>query len=214
MEPGSRQPAPPPLRLVQEFVNTRDIMERTDALLSRAGLHAWAVDRDLLAAGDVLRAEDHQRTLEVREAVRALLLANNEGAATDGDLASLRAAAGVAELTLVFDSPVDPPRLVAAAGGIDGALGTILLAIYDASCSGVWGRLKACREPTCRWAFYDHSRNRRSHWCTMSMCGGRAKARAYRERQRGGAPPDGAAASGGSRQSSAARRSRPAGAPG
>jgi predicted RNA-binding Zn ribbon-like protein len=188
MEPGRRQPAPPPLRLVQEFVNTRDIMERTDALVSRSALRAWAVEHDLLDEADVLSADDHRRTLEVREAVRMLLLANNEGAAKDGDMVPLRAAAGAAGIMLTFASPVDPPRLVATADGIDGALGTLLLAIYEASRSGEWGRLKACREPTCQWAFYDHSRNRRSHWCTMSMCGGRAKARAYRERQRGNAP--------------------------
>ncbi|HEV2869799.1 MAG TPA: CGNR zinc finger domain-containing protein, partial [Actinomycetota bacterium] len=30
--------------------------------------------------------------------------------------------------------------------------------------------------------FYDHSTNRSGTWCTMSVCGNRRKARAYRRR--------------------------------
>jgi predicted RNA-binding Zn ribbon-like protein len=47
-----------------------------------------------------------------------------------------------------------------------------------------WNRLKACRLDNCQWAFYDTSKNRSRTWCSMKVCGNRAKARAYRERQR------------------------------
>ena len=50
--------------------------------------------------------------------------------------------------------------------------------------AGTWLRLKACRNYTCRWAFYDHSKNRSGHWCTMSVCGNRQKSRGYRQRHR------------------------------
>lgn len=49
-----------------------------------------------------------------------------------------------------------------------------------------WPRLKACREDTCRWAFYDHSKNRSGHWCSMEVCGARHKARQYRARHKAG----------------------------
>jgi predicted RNA-binding Zn ribbon-like protein len=45
-----------------------------------------------------------------------------------------------------------------------------------------WGRLKVCGAEDCRWAFYDASRNHSRTWCSMSDCGNRAKARAYRAR--------------------------------
>ena len=48
---------------------------------------------------------------------------------------------------------------------------------------GVWDRLKVCRAEDCRWAFHDSSRNHSRAWCSMSDCGNRAKARAYRARQ-------------------------------
>ena len=52
---------------------------------------------------------------------------------------------------------------------------------------GTWERFKVCRSDTCRWAFYDHSKNGRSCWCSMRVCGSRQKARTYRARQRAGA---------------------------
>ena len=54
--------------------------------------------------------------------------------------------------------------------------------VAEARHRGVWERMKACRQETCGWLFYDGSRNRSSSWCSMSICGGREKARAYRRR--------------------------------
>jgi predicted RNA-binding Zn ribbon-like protein len=75
-------------------------------------------------------------------------------------------------------------RLEAETTGVDGALGRLLVIVYRAMETGTWSRLKACRNDTCRWAFYDHSKNRSGHWCTMSVCGNRTKARQYRQRHR------------------------------
>jgi predicted RNA-binding Zn ribbon-like protein len=48
---------------------------------------------------------------------------------------------------------------------------------------GTWARMKACHNDDCRWAFYDHSRNRSGRWCQMETCGTEVKMRAYRRRQ-------------------------------
>ena len=66
--------------------------------------------------------------------------------------------------------------------GVDGALGRLLGIVAEAQKEGTWSRLKACPWDTCRWAFYDHSRNRSGVWCNMAVCGNRAKVRSYRER--------------------------------
>jgi predicted RNA-binding Zn ribbon-like protein len=59
----------------------------------------------------------------------------------------------------------------------------LLAIVHEAIGKGHWERLKACREHTCEWAFYDHTKNRSGAWCNMQVCGNRAKARAYRERR-------------------------------
>ena len=43
--------------------------------------------------------------------------------------------------------------------------------------SGRWERMKTCRNSSCRWAFYDATRDRWAVWCDMAACGSRAKSR-------------------------------------
>ena len=75
-------------------------------------------------------------------------------------------------------------RLRPAEPGVDGFLGGILATLARAMADGSWSRVKSCRNDTCRWLFYDHSRNRSGTWCTMAICGSRMKSRAYRSRQK------------------------------
>jgi predicted RNA-binding Zn ribbon-like protein len=45
-------------------------------------------------------------------------------------------------------------------------------------------RLRTCGNPRCRWLFLDATRNRTRRWCTMAVCGNRAKVHRYRQRHR------------------------------
>ena len=45
-------------------------------------------------------------------------------------------------------------------------------------------RVRACASPDCTLHFYDASRAGRRQWCSMAMCGNRAKARRHYERSR------------------------------
>jgi predicted RNA-binding Zn ribbon-like protein len=66
--------------------------------------------------------------------------------------------------------------------GIAAPLGRLLAIVVEAQAAGTWARLKACPAEDCHWAFFDASRNRSRTWCSMQVCGNRAKARAYRAR--------------------------------
>ncbi len=61
----------------------------------------------------------------------------------------------------------------------------IAAGIATAVADGTWSRLKACEAHDCRWVFYDKSPAGRSRWCTMAVCGSRAKMRTYRARRTG-----------------------------
>jgi predicted RNA-binding Zn ribbon-like protein len=74
--------------------------------------------------------------------------------------------------------------LAPAVTGVPGALGRLLGIVVAAITAGRWERLKTCRNPGCRWAFYDATRNRSAVWCDMAVCGSRAKSRAYYARRR------------------------------
>ena len=175
--------APGELRLVQDFVNTVDLEDAEEGLASPDALRDWLAERDLVDGAAAISAGDLERGLAVREALRELMRANNDGRLEARAVDGLNRAAAAASLQVRFDRD-GRARLLAAAGGWDGALGRLLAIVERAMSDGSWSRLKACRADTCRWAFYDRSRNRSGSWCNMEVCGNRSKARAYRARQR------------------------------
>jgi predicted RNA-binding Zn ribbon-like protein len=75
------------------------------------------------------------------------------------------------------------PRLTPASAGARAGLEALVAVVAEARAAGSWERLKACRQETCGWVFYDGSRNRSSSWCSMQVCGARAKASRYRRRR-------------------------------
>jgi predicted RNA-binding Zn ribbon-like protein len=159
--------APEPLRAVQLFVNTIDLTH------DRERLTGWLEEQEVRPTEAALR-----RAREVREAIRELLIENNHQPVHGDPHALLGRAAGAARLTL----DLRQPELVPQARGVEGALGRVLAIVFTAMLEGNWSRLKVCRNHGCRWAFYDHSRNRSASWCSMQLCGNRTKTRAYRRR--------------------------------
>ncbi len=175
-------PAPGNLEIIRQLVNTRDIDHGTDALASREELAGWLVEHELLPASEAeVTAQDLSDILEVREAIRALLLANNDGEAPPlAATAVLSRAARKARFSLWFDAGGSTLR--PEAPGAVGAVGTLLSIVADAMADGTWSRFKACRYDACEWAFYDRARNHSRRWCDMAVCGNRTKAKTYRER--------------------------------
>jgi predicted RNA-binding Zn ribbon-like protein len=182
---SKQQRAPGRLELVREFVNTVDIEQGSETFNTPPELARWLADHRLAAAGTTATPRDLRHAVELREALRAVLLAHN-----GADVPPLAAAGALDRaaqrggVSLRFDSR-GAATLEAGAPGVDGALGRLLAIIYGSIGDGTWQRLKACRDPRCEWAFYDHTKNRSGTWCSMDGCGNRAKARAYRERHGG-----------------------------
>lgn len=177
------QTAPVPLELVRAFVNTLDVEDSLDALADRSEAHAWLTAHGLDGGEAAVDETDRERLVAVREALRALLDANNSGeAAPTGALAVLNEQSAEAAVALRFDA--DGAALVTSCGGVDSAIARLLSIVHDSMNDGTWRRLKACPADDCRWAFYDHSRNRSGTWCEIGKCGNRAKARRFRERHR------------------------------
>ncbi len=56
-------------------------------------------------------------------------------------------------------------------------------AMGDLICMGNFSRVKNCEGPTCTLWFNDISKNHTRRWCTMAVCGNRAKAAAHRARK-------------------------------
>jgi predicted RNA-binding Zn ribbon-like protein len=177
--------APGQLEVVRQFVNTATLFgSEPDALGSPGELLAWLTEQSLVERGAKADERDLERSKELREALRALCLANSEGELDAAAPPVLDAAAKRAGLRLRFDAR-GQATLAPSAEGVSGAHGRLLAIVAESMRNGTWERLKACRADDCRWAFYDSSKNHSRAWCSMAICGNRAKARSFRERHAG-----------------------------
>ena len=187
--------APGSLNVVQAFVNTKDVEEATDELASAAGLAAWLGTSGLLdgdgdggrnagghgAAWPAVSGQDLGRAIRLREALRGVLRAH----AGHGSATAAAAELGTIAASLQTRIEVGPDgriRPAAAGQGPPAALARLLLIAAEAGTAGTWARLKACSADDCQWSFYDRSPTRNGCWCSMQICGARAKSRAYRRR--------------------------------
>jgi predicted RNA-binding Zn ribbon-like protein len=171
----------PEAGLLVAFVNTRDVVDKTDSIADAGGLRGWIEEQ----TGEYLSEIDPQdlnRLLALRESLRALLRANNGGEARERDLAPLREAAERSRYRPAF-SAAGELTLEPARADLTGFEARLLLAVERLQSHGAWPRLKACPDETCQWAFYDATRNRSRTWCSMEECGNREKTRRYRTRK-------------------------------
>ena len=182
-DPGSRAPAPGSLRLVQALVNTLNAERERDLLGTVAEAGGWLDAAGLLPGGAPLTGAQHAALLELREAIRQVLSGHTERRDDPEAASRLTMALAPCRLMLAAD-PSGGVRLASADHDpFSRVIGGVAAAIAEAATAGTWSRLKACPGRLCGWAFYDRSASSRSRWCSMQICGARAKMRAYRDRQ-------------------------------
>lgn len=164
---SERAAAPGGLALVEALVNTVSLDTGEDRLAAEFGLSGAALTD----------------ARELREALRSACLAHAGLDMPAGRSDTLTRLLSRAPLLLAVDGkgaaalvPADPAPLVS----------RIAVAVATAVTGGTWERLKACEAEDCHWAYYDRSPAGRSRWCTMAVCGSRAKMRSYRARRTAG----------------------------
>ena len=179
IEPGDRPKAPGRLELLQRFINSHnhDLPEDWDRIGTAAKAQAWLTEKGLIGPGERISAADASRLRELREALRALIIADGEPNAAAASIVRSQPAG----LRVSIDD-TGTTVLTPASRGADGAVATLLGILHEAQLTGDWSRMKACRE--CEYAFFDRSKNRSATWCSMSICGNRTKNRAYYQRRR------------------------------
>ena len=181
-DPGARAPAPGSLRLVQALVNTLNAEAGRDLLGTPAEAARWLAAARLMPGGSPLTGAQHAALVELREATRQVLGGHTDRRDDPEAASRLTMALASCRLTLAVD-PGGEARLVSADHDpFRRAIGVVGVAIAEAAAAGTWARLKCCPGLQCGWAFYDRSASSRSRWCSMQVCGARAKMRAYRDR--------------------------------
>ncbi|HET7420702.1 MAG TPA: CGNR zinc finger domain-containing protein [Candidatus Dormibacteraeota bacterium] len=180
---AERDTAPGDVGLVQAFVNTVDLQDGPEELTDPAALRRWLTAKQLADGATPVDEADLKHAIALREAMRSVIGGNSGLRVYPVALATLNEAAAASRLRVRFGAGAGP-RLEPEATGAVGAMGRLVAAFYSAMQSEEWDRLKLCGSDTCRWAFYDRSKNHSSRWCTMATCGNRAKARRFRQSKR------------------------------
>ena len=164
--------------LALDLLNTQWMVAGTpaDLLATPEGTRAWLTAAGLPAAPG---PQTRQALLQARQAIRDVV--SGHGGATAADRLNavlshgyLRLSLGtdmVPEQTLETREAAWRPAVMAAASLLD--------LLRQAP-----GRIRSCEHPDCVLWFYDTTRNGTRRWCSMAVCGNRAKARRHYDRVR------------------------------
>jgi predicted RNA-binding Zn ribbon-like protein len=153
-----------PADLVVRFINTLDVEAGTDALDSVDGWRSWLSAQGLDGRFGRVSAGDLGPARELRDDLRGLACGEHRAQERQVGIQVALTADGTVELSAQT------------------AVGLIAAAAAKIAVEQRLDRVKICPADDCRWAFYDTSRNRSRQWCSMEVCGNRAKARTHRER--------------------------------
>ena len=181
-----------------DFVNTEVMLvgARTDLLQSFTDLTAWFEQANLASRTELHRfakvwgdSRDAEATLQAAKALRNVLRNSVERVASAGRVPS--------NLADILKAELQHPRLATDVVHSLGRLKTklcwvlerpgdllVVVAHYAANFFAVadYSAVRKCENPECILYFYDTSKNHTRRWCSMSICGNRAKVAAFRDR--------------------------------
>ncbi|NUS80352.1 MAG: CGNR zinc finger domain-containing protein, partial [Streptomyces sp.] len=151
----------------EDVPGARELRESLRAtLLAHAGHPAHAPVTPL---GELLATAPLRVTIDPADGSAGLASAY-ERSADDASAEEAPAEPAPVEEVPAEEAPIAPGRLHS----------RIAEAVAAALIAGTWQRLKSCEAATCHWAYYDRSPAGRGRWCSMQVCGARAKMRRYR----------------------------------
>lgn len=182
--------APEPLIAVQALADSSAFEansvvydDEEEKLGDVAAARDWLARLGLASNAIEISEADLAELLELRRCIRALIEANTTGARDEDANAALAAIAARHPVPVSVSGDGRVGLDLDPAGSVDALIAQMIGIVLRAQVDGTWERLKICAADTCRWAFYDASKNRGGHWCSMELCGNREKNRAYRERK-------------------------------
>ncbi|SDS36686.1 CGNR zinc finger domain-containing protein [Microlunatus soli] len=168
--------APPAAAIVRDFVNSYEPQVDAESFDSPTALRDWFASRGLASASVRFTLDDLHAATRLREGVRALLMTHAGCDADTGARDQLDRLLARLPLRVGVDDSGDL-AITGSGTGYERAVAGIVEAIFRCQAGGDWSRLKACARETCRWAFYDASRNHARRWCSMAGCGNYIKMR-------------------------------------
>jgi hypothetical protein len=179
-------PAPGGLSAVQDFVNT-GAADLPDLLADPATAQGW-FSSILAERGEddqhppvVFTERDLEKLVELRSRLREALRDGVEDEESTGWIVPVGVTVGLRQ------APDGTVVAIPQGTGWRHVTSLLLTESLLAQQQGLWSRLKICRNPVCRTAFYDRSRNHSGVWHDVLVCGNAVNLRTSRARRRAAA---------------------------
>ncbi|WP_377273424.1 CGNR zinc finger domain-containing protein [Peterkaempfera sp. SMS 1(5)a] len=178
------EPAPHGLAFVQDLMNTIAAGKpRTADLLADPGdAQAW-LDQALAQWGQATGAPAPEVELTPHDQEELRYFRDNLRRAVGHSGNDALPPAHTAAVAMQFDGH-GQVRTEPRGSGWRRVAALAMIEIFQAQQTGIWQRLKTCRNEQCGTAFFDRSRNNSGVWHDVKICGNAANLRAYRARQR------------------------------
>jgi predicted RNA-binding Zn ribbon-like protein len=181
-----------------DFVNTEVMLDgvRTDLLRNFSDFAEWLERAGIASAGDARRltkewgdTREAKRSLQTTRELRSVLRTSVENVMHSGRVPECLAGA----LNRHLRNPRRVIEVIPAKGRIQTQSHWLLekpeelivpvahLAV-DFFSGADYSAIRKCENPDCILFFYDTSKNHTRRWCSMGLCGNRAKVAAFRRR--------------------------------
>ncbi len=169
-----------------DYCNTR--LGSREMLGVPADLARWFAQAGLTQEEPEVSADEFALALGLRDGLRACLT-NDECSALAGIVEEWL---GDAPGHLCVEAATLQPRFIPAGASAPCLLVPVVLDALELARDEP-GRVRECAASECPVLFEDTSRNRSRRWCSMEVCGARAKSATYYQRSRGRGDADAAA---------------------
>ncbi|WP_035248792.1 CGNR zinc finger domain-containing protein [Actibacterium atlanticum] len=165
-----------------DFLNTIGAPkgEEIEWLENGADLCAWLDDVGLAEAGSLAETAPDKIAVQARALREQFRRYMNDGDPAIFDQVNSILAKEHSHLELLQTGEVPQLRRVWRMEKPEDLLVPIAIAIAELLAEDAPERVRQCNGPTCTMWFKDISKNNKRRWCSMAVCGNRAKAAAHR----------------------------------
>jgi predicted RNA-binding Zn ribbon-like protein len=175
-----------------DFVNTAYGVgpNRTDCLGSDQQVLDWLEHTGLTSEVDAVPTAGKRglllhSALALRETARELVERRKAGAGADVSALNRVLALGDTHQQMIWKKGQAPTIRTHRSGSTpEAVLVPLAEAIAKLLVEGNFDLVRKCESTDCTLWFYDRTKSHHRRWCSMTMCGNRAKVAAFRERQK------------------------------
>lgn len=169
-----------------DFINTVAIVDGQphDFWQTDEDVDAWLQQAGLATDGPAAHSEAGtllQAARQLRDNIRDMVQQQKAGEAIDVRVLNAWLGEAISHMQLVTEQGTLQIRRIYPAQSAMQRLGRVAEQAASLLAQADFSRVRACEHPSCNLWFYDRTKAHRRRWCSMALCGNRAKVARFRQ---------------------------------